>query len=87
MHVILAVAVDAQVAGPAHRPVVAMAPFACDFRVCTVEREVAHIVQRPNIRKRFRGMALFACGAVLALMNVGLWVTAKAIHRARLERF
>src|SRR5262249_31939825 len=77
--VVLAVAVDAQVAAAGERPVIAVAALARDVVVHALEREVANVVQRLDVFPRSRGVALRAAGAVLAAVHLGLGVTAEAV--------
>ncbi len=84
--VVLAMAVDAEVATTRERTVIAVATLARDVVVAALEREVADVVQWLHVLPRLRRVALLARGAVLTLVHRGLGVTAEAVRRARLER-
>src|SRR5262245_40948210 len=84
--IVLAVAVDAQIAAAGERAVVAVAALAREVVVHALEREVADVVQRLDVLPRPRRVALRAAGPVLPLVDGGLGVTAEAVGRPRLER-
>src|SRR5262245_64851463 len=76
--VVLAVAVDAQVAGAGERAVVLVAALARQVVVHALEREVTDVVQRLDVLPGPRRVALRAAGAVLALVDRGLGMAAEA---------
>ena len=86
MDVVLAMAVEAKVARPSERSRILVASHAGEVVVHPSQRKIADIVQRLNIRKCSRGMALFALRSVLTFVNFRLGMASVAVGRSRLER-
>lgn len=86
MDVVLAVAIEAEVARPCERPRILVATLARQIVVHASQRKVPDIVQRLNVLERARGMALLALRSILAFVNFWLRVTSVAVGRPRLER-
>jgi len=85
MDVILAMAVDAHIAGTLQWTIIAVTAFAGNIVMCTRQREVANIVQWLNVGERLGVMALLTRRAVLAFVHIRLRVTAITVDRPRLE--
>ncbi len=88
VHVVLSMAVDAQVPRPGQAAVVNMAAIASLLIVSPFKVEVSNIVQSANIRKTLCRMAGFALGTKLPQVYFGLGMASapsKAIGGTRLE--
>ncbi len=86
VNVVLAVTVDAHVAGALQWTIIPVTALAGNIVMRARQREVANIVQRLDIGKRLGVMALLARGAVLAFVHIRLRVTAITVDWPRLER-
>lgn len=83
--VILAVAIEAEVAGSSERPRILVTALARDVVVHALERKIADIVQRLDVFKRARRVALLALRSVLTFVHLRLRVTAVTVGRPWFE--